>query len=214
MPPLVERYAVRPSTISSTWPPAPSTPGQWGSSPSVPTGWGGVDGSPWGHPNGVLTPMFPPPVTIGPPTTGWPGGFAGVQSPAVTALPMTAIATGTNDNWMDMQHSGWDGEDEGSSTGFPTLTRGLSRHDSRSSHRSQTQFSGDSSPSSQSSDISRSRSYTGSVSIHDKRPPREWRSDFTMGRSATLGAAIGNLLNLNAKRSRSSSRRGKLPSLF
>ncbi|KAI0779191.1 hypothetical protein BC629DRAFT_1289935 [Irpex lacteus] len=85
--------------------------------------------------------------------------------------------------------------------------RSLSRNGSRSSRRSRTPFSDNSSPSSQSSDISRSRSFTGSVSIHDKRPPREWRPDFMMSRSPTLGSVIGSLLHIDRPRSASHRRR-------
>ncbi|KAI0685738.1 hypothetical protein BC835DRAFT_1420975 [Cytidiella melzeri] len=204
MPPLVDRYTRQSSTstVSSTWPPAPSTPAQWGNTASLPQGWGGVDsGAAWGHPQGTLTPMFSAPVTLGQPMAVWPsGGVMMGASPAVTAIPITALNTGNNnDDWVELERSEWDDRDEMSSTGFP-ITRSLSRHGSRSSHRSRTQFSDGSSPSSRSSELSRSRSFTGSVSIHDKRPPREWRSDFTM-RSPTLGTVIGSMLNIDRPRS-------------
>ncbi|KAI0338071.1 hypothetical protein BDW22DRAFT_1338754 [Trametopsis cervina] len=132
-------------------------------------------------------------------------------SPAVTAIPITALNTGNNnDDWVELQRQEWEGHEDSLSSGFPS-TRSLSRHGSRSSHRSRSAFSGDSSPSSQSSDISRSRSFNGSVSIHDKRPPREWRSDFTMSRSPTLGSVIGSILHIDRPRSASRRRSITIP---
>lgn len=103
----------------------------------------------------------------------WPmGGVMMGTSPAVTAIPITALNTGTqaNDDWVDLNHHDVDDYDDASSSGFPgaTTMRSLSRNGSRSSRRSRTPLSDNSSPSSQPSDISRSRSFTGSVSIHDK----------------------------------------------
>ncbi|KAH9932997.1 uncharacterized protein B0H18DRAFT_870857 [Fomitopsis serialis] len=65
----------------------------------------------------------------------------------------------------------------------------------RTTSRPHTPFSSSntSSPSSFNSHISRSRSLR---SVHDenaKRPPREWRADFNMGRSLGLGASLGSM---------------------
>ena len=220
MPPLVDRYTRQPSTSSaqSVWPPAPSTPGQWPNMPLQAQGWGGVDSpSPWGPTQGSLTPMFPAPAhTVQPmqPMPVWPmGGVMMGASPAVTAIPITALNTGTgaNDEWVDLNRQELDDYDEASSTGFPSgsTMRSLSRNGSKSSRRSRTPFSDGSSPSSHSSEISRSRSFLGSVSVHDKRPPREWRSDFTMSRSPTFGSVLGSLLHIDRPRSATHRRRSE-----
>jgi hypothetical protein len=190
-----------PYRANAGWPAPPGTP-MWGI-PAVPSdSWGGLQGTPWATSGAVLTPMFS--ATTVPPA--WPSAAPS----AVTQVPIPPTVAQGNDEWVHVQPAtGWD-EQQGSSSGFDSPARSLSRALSRRSSsrsRSRAAFSGDSSPSSATSDLSRTRSFTSSVSENDKRPPREWRSDFSMLRSPTLGAAIGSLLHLSPGR-RPSSRRG------
>lgn len=172
-----------------------------------PPAWGAFVPAPWAAAAGA-TPMFPQQ-----PMPGWPGA-----SPAVTQLPIptgvTSVAPG-NDDWVNVQPAqqpppGWEQQRMDYPEGYGTMTpsRAYSR---QSSTRSRTPFSGDSSPSSGSSDLSRVRSWKGGavgpVRETDKRPPREWRSDFSMSKTSAIGAALGSILQLSP-RPRSAARRG------
>ena len=142
------------------------------------------------------------------PMPGWPGA-----SPAVTQLPIptgaTSVAQG-NESWVHVQpaQTGWE-QAKDMPDGFGALapSRSFSR---QSSSRARTPFSGDSSPSSGTSDLSRGKSWQGAVGPvreTDKRPPREWRSDFSMSKGSVIGAALGSILQLSP-RPRSAARRG------
>lgn len=212
MPPLVDRYAPRPPTMMSVWPPTATPTAQ---PPALPPGWGGADNSAWGFGQQTLTPMFPttqagfaPPQQSAAP---WPTAFG--ASPAVTHLPIAQNAA--NDDWVHLQHQDAtfrDYEDSDHSPAYSSLSRSLSRHSSHRSGRSRTPFSHHSSPSSIASEISRSKSFSGFVSAHDKRPPREWRPDFTMASTSALGSAIGSILQITRPRSASRRRAFTYPS--
>ena len=193
MPPLVDApYTAHPN--HGGWPMAPGTP-MWGipaAAQYAPT-WGTFPSSPWAAAAAGATPMFPQQ-----PMPGWPTG----ASPAVTQVPIptgvTSVAQG-NDGWVHVQpavEQVRNAYPEG--FGAETLSRSISR---RSSSRPRTPFSEHSSPSSGVSDLSRARSWTGSVRETDKRPPREWRSDFSMSRSP-ISSALGSLLQLSPRPSR------------
>ena len=201
----------RPAVYAAGWPAPPGTP-QWGAPLGASESWGGQISTPWPSSAAVLTPMFSS--TTAPPQPAWPG-----TSPTITQVPiptgMSASVSQGNEEWVHVQQppADWDRPRTPSrydSSPVGSTSRFLSRQPSSRS-RSVSRVSGDSSPSSGLSDLSRTRSFTGSwtVSEHDKRPPREWRSDFSMLRSPTLGAAIGSLLHLSPGR-RPGSRRGML----
>ncbi|KAH8103126.1 hypothetical protein BXZ70DRAFT_889618 [Cristinia sonorae] len=72
------------------------------------------------------------------------------------------------------------------------------------SHRAPSPFSADSSPSSKSShSIGRSQSYRQRIREDDKRPPRDWRLDFSMTKPTAVGAVLGQLLSPRPRRTRS-----------
>lgn len=176
---------------------AESDVGSWMSPQAQPHhGW------PVQTPQMQMAPMqqFPPALPMaGMPV--WPQGF-GV--PAVMTTPMFIPTNpireaGPGEDWVhvdrepqtDMQK--WGG----------TMQRPRSRS---ASQRAPSPFSAESSPSSRSShSIGRSRSYIQRVSEDDKRPPREWRLDFSMTKPGPIGAALGQLLSPKPKRARSPS---------
>lgn len=135
----------------------------------------------------------------------WPQGFG---APAVMTTPMFISTNpirdvGQGEDWVHVdRESDWQKEQRWGNTPRPR---------SRSaSHRAPSPFSADSSPSSRSShSISRSRSYVDRIREDDKRPPREWRLDFSMTPPNAFGAAIGQLLSPKPRRMRSPSIRGE-----
>ncbi|TCD71975.1 hypothetical protein EIP91_000107 [Steccherinum ochraceum] len=119
----------------------------------------------------------------------WPQGFG---APAVMTTPMFIPTNpiqdgGQNEEWVHVDRS------EGEWRKYGGTPRPRSRS---ASQRAPSPFSADSSPSSRSShSIGRSRSYMERISEDDKRPPREWRTDFSMTKPNAFGAAIGSLLS-------------------
>jgi len=160
-------------------------------------------------------PVFPPPQAMNmagmvPPI--WPGtaqpmatGPVGIITPMMVPAANLADFGQGDDDWVDVRSES-DSYRSGGGVN-PTWPGGfgnprpMSRAASRSS-RPHTPFSAHSSPSSRSShsmSISRSRSKSYSngpswVPEHEKRPPRDWRPDFSMNKSA-IGDAIGALFS-------------------
>jgi len=130
----------------------------------------------------------------------WPQGFG---QPNVMTTPMFIPTNpirdvGQGDEWVHV-----DREPEWRKERVGATPRPRSRS---ASHRIPSPFSADSSPSSRSShSIGRSRSYVDRIREDDKRPPREWRLDFSMTKQNALGAALGQLLSPKPRRVRSPS---------
>ena len=160
------------STTTTPW----SGPGQLGWSPYAPPqmmAWPPQAAPPWSAPpHGAF--MMPP------------GAFPALANPA---MPMTNPAEGwppqpedPDQDWVRVSGYFKEGAPEDWPPSGHTGSRPLTPFSSSTS-----------SPSSMGSNISRSRSLR---SVHDesaKRPPREWRADFSMARSLGLGASLGSM---------------------
>ena len=157
--------------------------------------------TPWTGPNQMGWSPYAPPMMAWPPQAGPPwsapphgafttpyGAFPALANPA---MPMSNPAESwpqqpedPDQDWVRV--SGYFNGKEDALEGWPP-----SEH---TGSRPLTPFSSStSSPSSFNSNISRSRSLR---SVHDesaKRPPREWRADFSMARSLGLSASLGSM---------------------
>ncbi|THH23189.1 hypothetical protein EUX98_g7986 [Antrodiella citrinella] len=144
-------------------------------------------------------PQFPAQI----PMSGMPSWPQGFGQPTIMTTPRFMPThpiqdAGQGDDWVHIeQEPEWRKE----------RALGTPRPRSRSaSHRAPSPFSPESSPSSRSShSIGRSRSYLDRIREDDKRPPRDWRLDFSMTRQNAFGAALGQLLSPKTRRVRSPS---------
>lgn len=194
MPPLVDPQRFdgsAPMMInnSSSWPtidslrghtPAAAQPHSWSPSPVFfhPAQWGGWEAQAaatplsWGSSMASTPPMMTPPVAVMPQmanlavhSDGWPRPLAGREPKQDTGLP-------------------WKNYDDAFDQSPPPRSKTpLSRSVSLSS----------SSPSTAS--LHRAASFSRHLRGHDaealKRPPREWRTDFTLGGGGILGGLLG-----------------------
>lgn len=182
---------------------AMGSPGQWGVPTAPPAGY-----------------FFHPAAYAPHPAQGWPGMTPGVGT-ANNSLPPTASPaqsfTRENDEWVSIERDpedrtwgGW--PNDSFPIGFNRPRSELSRAISTSRPRSRSPFSSsNSSPLSRSDSFTRrrtrSRSFTRPVSESEKRPPREWRPDFSMVRPGIITQALGSMFN-SPKRTYTMTRRG------
>lgn len=172
-------FPAAPPTATSATTSATNTP--W-SGPNQ-LGW-----SPYGPPPPMMMAQWPP--QAGPPWSAPPHGafmttpvaFPALANPAMPAPnPAEAWPPQAEDqDWVRV--SGYFNGKQDDPEGWPP-----------SGHTGSPFSSNTSSPSSMNSNISRSRSLR---SVHDesvKRPPREWRADFSMARSLGLSASLGSM---------------------
>jgi len=162
---------------------------------------------------GPVPGMYPSPMVFntgmpGMQQQGWPGHtpaahFAQLGTPRQRRNSgINQFTTSSDGDWVHIGrngsggHDGFDDHVYGNGWEVGSNPRSLSR---AGTLRPATPFSGTSSPSSFGTTLSRSRSRSRSKSFshnfreHDKRPPRDWRPDFKMVRSPSLGSAIGSI---------------------
>ena len=193
------------------WPTTPSG-GIWHSNPDVES-----DAGSWAPPQSQVHhgwPVQPQPVAPIPqfptaiPIAAMPVWPQGLGTPAVMTTPMFIPTNpirdaGQGEDWVHVERETQQDWQKWGNT--PRRPRSRS-----ASHRAPSPFSPESSPSSKSSgSIGRSHSWISRLSDDDKRPPREWRLDFSMTKPNPIGVALGQLLSPKPKRVRSPSIRGK-----
>ncbi|KAK7685485.1 hypothetical protein QCA50_011349 [Cerrena zonata] len=204
-----------------TWPPQQMMGSPFGVSPSEfsavasqwPTG-GSMGYVPMMGPQpgafGQIQPSFAPSPTPAM-TAGWGAPIGAMPNAPVHAPP---IAMGTlfgppptqpthEDDWVEVADHRPDWESSWPQGGLPTQSgrlapRPLSRATSRTSHTSRrlaasTSHSANTSPGSSHSAML--RRYNEKMYEDEKRPPREWRADFSMTKPSPLVSALGMLLS-------------------
>lgn len=191
-----------------------NSPGQWTQSPGF-----------------LMQPAF-----VAHPAVGWPGmtpGIGIIPPPLAPSASTPAQFTRENDEWVSIERDpeqerirerehedrtwgNWPRDRDALPIGFrdhPPRPRSQLSRAASTSRRPHSPFSSsNSSPLSRSGSFSnsrvRSRSFTRPVAEAEKRPPREWRPDFSMIRSSSLASALGSIFN-SPKRTHTMSKRGE-----
>ncbi|PCH35159.1 hypothetical protein WOLCODRAFT_107058 [Wolfiporia cocos MD-104 SS10] len=185
MPPLVD------APRSDSEPGASPRPTFTGTPYTQPSVVPPMPGTPWPMPNAdpPATPQWAAQQT--PANMGWPPASPwGLQTTnGMLNAPWSPAAQSGGDSWPSSPDT-----DARQAPSYFTLGRGGNGWPSgQMTMRSVTPFSaGTFSPGSSNTAVSRSRSVRSMSGELSKRPPREWRADFSMSKSVGLGASIGS----------------------
>ncbi|KZT04544.1 uncharacterized protein LAESUDRAFT_728034 [Laetiporus sulphureus 93-53] len=203
MPPLVDRPASDTASREPSSPPPHAVHPQYVDAPFVyAPGAQMPPMSPWGNQradNGVTWSPYPPSQSMSPsqwlphPSSQWASMPPYFAAPGAQPAPVNPTMSRGADWWQrdamsddtpDRQQSDYFGKPEESGW-----------HSSRSSSRPLSPLSNSTpSPLSSNSGVSRSRSMRSFGGESAKRPPRDWRVDFSMSKSLSLGASLGSLV--------------------